>query len=294
MTKLVLIHGRSQQGKDSTALKAEWVASLDQGLGKSDLSRSLADDDIRFPYYGDTLIDMVSGKKADEIAEIVIRGTGTGDDAEQEFVQDVLKEVIREAGFDDDDVRDELEPQVVERGPLNWEWVQAGLRLLDRKVPFASSASIALATRDVYRYLTNEAIRRRLHRGIEKAMEPGVPTVLVSHSLGTVVAYDLLHAAGVDRGWDVPLFITLGSPLGIERIRQRIAPIGHPPCVGAWRNAMDPRDVVALYPLNARNFPVNPPIRNKTDVDNHTSNRHGIAGYLGDLDVARWIHDAVA
>jgi hypothetical protein len=47
---------------------------------------------------------------------------------------------------------------------------------------------------------------------------------------------------------------------------------------------MDPDDVVALYPLDRRHFPLSPEIENKTDVRNHTGNQHGIAGYLDD----RW------
>jgi hypothetical protein len=36
----------------------------------------------------------------------------------------------------------------------------------------------------------------------------------------------------------------------------------------------------------------NPPIKNKTDVDNPTPNRYGISGYLGDPS-ARRIYDAL-
>jgi hypothetical protein len=56
------------------------------------------------------------------------------------------------------------------------------------------------------------------------------------------------------------------------------------------------RDVVALYPLDTKSFPLdpaNPAIENKTDVRNRTANRHGIAGYLDDQEVARRIYDAL-
>ena len=76
-------------------------------------------------------------------------------------------------------------------------------------------------------------------------------------------------------------------------IKQRISPVGHPQCVVSWFNAMDERDVVSLYPLDAKHFPIQPAIENKTDVDNHTDNRHGISGYLDDAEVARRIHDAL-
>lgn len=293
MKNLVLIHGRSQQGKDSIALKAEWLASLDGGLSKSGLRMPLAEEQIRFPYYGDTLIAMVEGKPPEQIADVIIRGEKS-DASERAFIESTVREILDAAGVGDQQVRSELAPEVIKRGPLNWEWLQSGLKVIDRHVPFGSGASVALFTRDVYRYLTNEAIERRLHKGILEAIEPGVPTVVVAHSLGTVVAYKLLHEKGAELGWKIPLFITVGSPLAIKTIRKRLEPIGHPPCVGEWRNAMDERDVVALYPLDSKSFGIDPAIRNKTDVQNHTENRHGIAGYLDDPEVARWIHDAVA
>lgn len=296
MTKLVLIHGRSQQGKDSVALKAEWLDSWRQGLDRGGLDQPLADEDVRFPFYGDTLLDLVEGKRGGQAADVIVRSLGGAPDAvdaeERAFTEALLREILEAQGIDDEAVRAELDPQVVERGPLQWEWFQAGLRLIDRRVPFGSSASVALFTRDVYCYLTNPGVQRRLHRGIREAFEPGVPTVVVGHSLGSVVAYNLLRSEGARHGWQVPLFLTVGSPLGIRTIRRRLEPIGHPECVEEWRNAMDERDVVALYPLADR-FRVEPPIHNKTDVRNHTPNRHGIAGYLDDAEVARWIHDAL-
>jgi hypothetical protein len=56
---------------------------------------------------------------------------------------------------------------------------------------------------------------------------------------------------------------------------------------------MDEGDVVALRPLDGEVFPITPPIRNKTTVDNHTENRHGIVGYLDDPEVAREVLDAL-
>ncbi len=56
---------------------------------------------------------------------------------------------------------------------------------------------------------------------------------------------------------------------------------------------MDERDIVALYPLDGRNFSIQPPIENKTDADNFTDNRHSIPGYLSDPEVARRLHDAL-
>ncbi len=208
---------------------------------------------------------------------------------------DVLNEMLDKHSISDADIAAEVgsETVVVERGVLNWSWVQAALRVFDRRVPFASGSSIALFTSDVYHYLTSAGIRDQIDNGVRKAFTASSPTIVVSHSLGTVVAYSLLGRDGLASGWQVPLFITLGCPLAVSAIKKAFRPNKHPACVGHWFNAMDSRDVVALYPLDQQNFPIDPAVENKTDVQNHTDNRHGIAGYLDDAVVAKRIHDAL-
>jgi hypothetical protein len=296
--QLVLIHGRAQEHKDSKALKAEWLDALGKGLAKSNLKLPIAESAVRFPFYGDSLFDMVDGKSDEEAADVVVRGTNADAD-EQEFTRKILEEIRQQAGITTDQIADVTNRGVVERGPLNWEWFQGVLRVIDLHVPGGSGTSIALFTHDVYCYLKNEAIRKKIEDGVKAAMTPGVPTVVVSHSLGTVVAYNLFRREGQNLGWKVPVFITVGSPLGIEQIRKtlkRFAPLRMPECAESWFNAMDQRDVVALYPLKPDRFaidPALPAITNKTDVHNHTSNRHGIAGYLDDQEVAQKIFDAL-
>ena len=74
--KLVFVHGRSQQDKDSIALKSEWIENWRSGLAKTGLSLPLPEEDIRFPYYGDTLVQMAGDMSAEEAARIVARGGG--------------------------------------------------------------------------------------------------------------------------------------------------------------------------------------------------------------------------
>ena len=293
--ELVFIHGRAQEHRDALALKREWIAAWSAGLARSGLSLPLPEDRIRFPYYGDTLEQLTAGRPLGEAARIVVRGQAM-DSAQEVFMRGYLREVQERAGISDDEVASTLDHAARTRGPLNWGWVQGILAALDRNVPGASSTSLALFTRDVYEYLTNASIRQVMDAGVRGAFTPGRQSVVVSHSLGTVVAYNVLHAAGKGESKgsvDVPLFVTLGSPLAVTVVKQAIRPISHPSCAAHWFNAMDERDVVALYPLTPENFEVNPAIENKTDVDNPTENRHGVSGYLGDADVARRVYEAV-
>jgi hypothetical protein len=290
--RLVFIHGRSQEFQDPSALKRGWIEALKAGLAKIDLALPVKEMEIAFPYYGQALYDLVDGKPPQHAAEVIVRGNGIDGEA-QTFLRAVANEIQTQVRIPDASVFALLSDNVIQRGPLNWEWVQAILKAIDQHVPGGSGASIALATHDVYQYLNNTVVSEEINEGVQKAIQPGVPTVVVSHSLGTVVAYNLLKQRGVALGWNVPLFVTLGSPLAITAIRSRMRPLVHPSSTEVWFNAMDERDVVALYPLDRDHFDVSPSIVNKTDVRNNTENRHGISGYLSDSEVARRIHDAL-
>jgi hypothetical protein len=259
MRDLVFVHGRAQQSKDSKALKAEWIAYWADGLKKSGLSVPLPDNRIHFPYYGDTLDQLVAGKSPEEAAKIVVRGVapeGGGELSleERAFIEAVLLESIgRFEGDAEGAVWRALPPgAIVEKGVLNWGWVQGLLEVLDKHIPGASSASVALATRDVFQYLTNDIIRDVINAGTVSAMPAEEETVVVSHSLGTVVAYNVLRLNAKQKGWKVPLFVTLGSPLAVSVIKEKLArikPIAFPVNVATWFNAMDERDVCG-WPIN--------------------------------------------
>ena len=64
MRQLILIHGRAQQEKDAAGIKKEWMTAWEKGLAKSGLTNPLTDADVHFPFYGDTLAQMVAGKSA--------------------------------------------------------------------------------------------------------------------------------------------------------------------------------------------------------------------------------------
>ena len=83
-------------------------------------------------------------------------------------------------------------------------------------------------------------------------------------------------------------------PLNPATLYRGIRQGRYPKPVKVWFNAFDTRDVVALYPLDGANFPVTPAIENYAGVNNHTDNRHGIAGYLDDPVVAKRILGALA
>jgi len=107
------------------------------------------------------------------------------------------------------------------------------------------------------------------------------PVVVLAHSLGTIIAYDVLR----EGARDVPLFLTVGSPLGVQEVQDLIAqPLEVPAGVRAWRNVSDPLDVVALdHTLRPAYAP--PDVCTDFTVANGSANHHGIREYLRTVPV---------
>jgi hypothetical protein len=116
--------------------------------------------------------------------------------------------------------------------------------------------------------------------------------VLVAHSLGSVVAYDVLQSA--DTAGPVSLLVTAGSPLGMRAVQRHLVRKsgdtvpGVPELTAAdpcWVNAYDVRDIVSLvHPLAPAFAGGATAIR---DVVTHNpSGPHAIEDYLADPDVA--------
>jgi hypothetical protein len=287
-TRVLLVHGRGQQGLDPTVLKAEWVDTLKRGAAAA--RRPFPGRiDIAFPFYGDALERFTRAAEIPLTSEITSRGPGV-DDEFLVFQAEFAESVRQQAGVTDAEVDAEYGPNQRPRGPLNWEWVQATLRAVDKHAGGIGQKTLEVFTRDVFLYCTRAGVRDEIDRIVSTQLTEE-PTVVVAHSLGTLVAYNILRTDR--RRLQVPAFITVGSPLGVRSVRDHFRPLRYPP-VDGWYNAFDGRDVVALYPLDASNFPVQPAIENYGTVNNHTENRHGIVGYLDDATVAGRIIDALA
>jgi hypothetical protein len=283
--RLVFVHGRSQGGRTADAIQSEWMKALEEGARNAGLSIP-ADLQVDLPFYGDKLDEFAQALDVPLAQDIRARGN-PADDEFLQFQASVAEQMRQGAGIRDDQVEQELGPGPRERGPLNWNWVQAILRALDRHGPGMSGKTVEIFTRDVFLYTTLAGVRDEIDRIVAPSITEA-PTVVVGHSLGSVVAYNILRSDR--RNLRVPLFVTLGSPLGISAIRDQFAPLRNPkPPVGSWYNAFDTRDVVALFPLDRTNFPVQPPVENNGNLRNGTDNRHGIVGYLNDATVARRI-----
>ena len=95
------------------------------------------------------------------------------------------------------------------------------------------------------------------------------PFIVIGHSQGSMIAYHVLRQLQKE-ACDVRLFITIGSPLGIQEVQDSIKallpgkPLAVPDCVDRWLNVAERLDPVALdadisndYKPNNRGIKIN-------------------------------------
>ena len=290
--KLFFIHGRSQGGKTSVGLKKEWRAALQEGLDAAHLKLPASFDletDITVPFYGDTLDEFVADFGLPLLSKVTAKGVENGDDF-LEFQRSALNDLLDNAKVSQAKREEATDVALKKKGVQNWLIVRQLAKLFDSEFGDVTSAAIAALLRDVYLYVDRKSVSRAVNRLIAQELTDE-PTVVVSHSLGTVVAYKLL-LEGKGR-WNVPLLITLVIPLGINAIKDKFIPLLNVANVGRWYNAYDRKDIVALRALDKKTFLHNPLIEDFGHIKNKTDNHHGISGYLNDPEVARRIEKAL-
>jgi len=288
--RILMIHGRSQGGKDPVELKEVWIDTLKKGFAAAGLPSpdSLS---IDFPFYGDKLDGFTAQANLPTPQDVNAKGSGKNRQFE-EFMQSALGQMKERSAISDDEVEAELDPTAPqEKGVQNWNWVQAIARVIDRHLTGAAEFTIETFLKDVFLYVNAKAVTRGINKIVEEKLTDE-PTIVVAHSLGSVVGYKVI----MDNLAKLNLvkYITVGCPLGLTAISSKLGPLQNPGGPDGWYNAYDERDIVALNPLDDRNFPTDPKVINSNGVDNHTENRHGIIGYLNDAEVAKQIAEALA
>jgi hypothetical protein len=141
--------------------------------------------------------------------------------------------------------------------------------------------------KDVHAYFHDgirEPIKDRLRAELD-SIPRGTPVALISHSMGTVIALDVLMSDRRRVDW----WLTLGSPLGFDAVRAKLA---FPPeeyellseRTPRWDNLFDPIDVVSFDSDLADDLPNGAPndlsIRNEFVTAEGKRNHHSLYGFL--------------
>ncbi|GAA0984953.1 hypothetical protein GCM10009555_059600 [Acrocarpospora macrocephala] len=278
MTTLVFIHGRGQEGKKPEVLLRSWRAALAAGLvaaGQAMRPQVAA----VMPYYGNVL-HRLAGEAARQGRPLQLESMSDDDPLEAPF----HPHLTEEAG--EIERRLIIEMAAARGGPLpeegladllSWGPARNALTWLSRHSRLDQEI-IKAFLQDVAVYLSYG--REQVLATVRAEIPAAGPIVLVTHSLGTVVARDLLDEPALrDR---VTLWVTAGSPLGLPSIQRNLLSKGaHNPGV-QWVTAYDVNDIVALgHPLvGAWGRPLE-----ELEVDNGAE-PHDIVKYLSHGSVA--------
>ncbi len=146
-------------------------------------------------------------------------------------------------------------------------WVYRTGDLFPSLIPHLATERVEIHLRDLRRYIRNENgigdhTRDMLKLPMRAASEMGRPTLLLAHSMGSVIAYESLWEMSHDGRDDLVLdmLVTMGSPLGQTYVQRRM--LGHgrpgkeryPTNVRRWVNLAAVGDITAVDRVLADDF----------------------------------------
>lgn len=275
MTTIAAIHGIGQQQRGRQQLLTTWEPALRDGVERA-VGRQQSDEldlSLDLAYYGDLFLGpSIKGTKG--LAE-----SGTLDADELAFFAEIQDEVAVDisVALPDKGIK-ELPPSL--RKLATW---------LDAKFGVAGRAMFLGDLKQVRRYQDDDTLAEVVRDRVVETLRGGAE-ILVAHSLGSVVAFEVLSLA---TDHCVHTLVTLGSPLALPSVTRRLrgrpaadAP-EMPPGLTRWVNVYDPSDAVACAGGLAQIWP------RALDVTVDNGNDpHSVFAYLGKQATGRAISDA--
>ena len=292
--KIIFIHGMNQQNYNEAILKQYWLNIFQTGLKNAQQSFDLQATDIKMPFYGDLLskhhlynaLD-VSTLLPQSLAHLHFPfhlGHNTTLVQEQKPAITILPTFNPHHS-------DSFTQRLSIISALTKDHAFKELSLFLNHYPKLHSSLIHKFLVETYLYLSNPDFMHEVHQRIMYHIHPEKDHIIVAHSLGTVIAYNLLHQFTT---FKIQRFITLGSPLAFKVIQEKLAlPIARPPQLsGDWFNFYSPDDFLTAFPLSEAPFNFEPPIINQA-ISTLIHNPHSIAGYLQHPAVIQTILDGL-
>ncbi len=213
-------------------------------------------------------------RRADPDVAGAIRASGHGFDAvcwtydfygehrDFELDRDAIEAALKQPRAGEDDIREAA--SFMRRLTA---WIFRLGDLLPFLIPHLATERMEVHMRDLLRYVRNsngiaDHVREMLKLPLRAAWESGRPTLLVGHSMGSVIAYDSLWEMTQNDADElvIDLFLTMGSPLGQNYLQKRIKGTDrsgadrYPDNIRRWVNLAAIGDMTALDPTLADDF----------------------------------------
>jgi hypothetical protein len=235
MVDVIGVHGISQQQLGRNQLMGAWQGPARDGLERFTGHRS-GRPSLDIGFYGDLFLEETASKGAPVDADL-----GDADDD----VLDFLLEIQEDYAADEPPDRKEAKKGMSRLpGPLT----KLGAAL-ERRFGVAGKVLFFGDLPQVRKYQRDDHLAEGIRGRVTVEITAGKPPILLGHSLGSIVAYEVLCMMP-DHG--VKTLVTIGSPLGMRSIRDALRPAAReripalPPGVDRWVNVYDTHDPVSL------------------------------------------------
>ena len=235
---IIAIHGRGNK-LPTTTLSAHWQQALKHGLQRYNQSQLHPQIDFKMAYYADHFYQqplVLSAATTTAIAQIhTIKPLPTYN-------------------------RHDNEQPIPLSAPPHWatkiaEWMEDKFNLLS----FISKPFLKSLLPDIHYYFHDPSYQRAVEQPLIKLLNQYQhrPIILLSHSMGTVIAYNVLHQLSRQpTPPQISTWFTFGSPLGLTcvkgflpKITQQpsVKKLATPDCVTEqWINVSDKTDIVCI------------------------------------------------
>jgi hypothetical protein len=235
---IIGVHGLSPKPPEDEHSK-DWVRAICEGL-KRNLNVDVAPERLGFQlvYWADWLERDPIKPSEDKEPYLPAEGTGPLLSYRERRRDEGLRKLLGEIAK-----------------PIDWANSAPSIDWIRKHTGLDDAGALLLQKRlvDLGTYYDNPGKRDMLRKRLAEALlrNEGKRIMLVAHSMGSIVAYDVLREFGRDRPtMTIDHLVTLGSPLGlpyvVDRIRHENAAVRTPSVVQRWTNQADRRDPVAI------------------------------------------------
>ena len=266
---IICIHGRLNKPQESTLINW-WKSAIKEGLDKNTAS-SLNFPIIEMAYHAD--ISYPDGPIPDDNVDYPYKRAKRG--ALKFYKEDLFDHLKETAGSILGDTFDRL----FESYPILSE---------------TSQTILESYLEDLSKYYSDKVRREEINKRLKEILlhYKDNEIILVAHSMGSIIAYDVLRELGRDTahpGFIVEHLFTIGSPLGLIPIKGNILnnhkKLRTPSCVRtSWLNFSDPHDIVCcLDPYLKDDYEPNSSSIRVEDIlvhNDYPGNEHSSYGYL--------------
>lgn len=210
MGQIVAVHGIANEYLGRNQLLNAWAPALKDGLEWA-AGRHVNPPDLDLAFYGHLFLQAPEGATKGSIPEEAAAQLADLDAEELTELTEAVKEIASPSDLAD--VKAATDKALM--------WLPVPLQILvgaiDQNFQPAAGILFLGALRQVRRYLLDSKLKTEIDQITARAATEA--TVLVGHSLGSVVAYEFLRQ---NPGHGVKLLLTLGSPLGLRLVRDRL------------------------------------------------------------------------